>query len=66
MVQQNQNPTNGSLNLPHDLVIGNGLPGFILCNELWLLIDFLQVTRDFIKITTHLKMKLERNHTVNL
>lgn len=39
-VLSTQLKANGSLNLPHDLVIGNGLPRFILRNDLRLLIDF--------------------------
>lgn len=31
---------NGSLDFPHDLIIGDSLPTFILCNDLWLLVNF--------------------------
>lgn len=42
------NLTDSSLNLSHYLIIGDGLSCFIVCNYLWLLINFLKKTTIFI------------------
>lgn len=41
------NLTNSSLNLSHNLIIGDGLSCFIICNYLWLLINFLKKTQQY-------------------